>query len=119
MKTSAQHSKAQGDDSSSTEVSAVFCRDIASILVSLELCKLSFSIKYYEMYFPHLGLELLKSTCGEHAGVRVCGGETHVLLDASARPFGHPLDGQVSGLLHCPPACAALVVNSLHSAVQG
>lgn len=60
----------------------------------------------------------LKHTCSEHARVRVSGGETHVLLDASAGPFGHPLDGQVLGLLHYPPPRAALVVNGLHSAVQ-
>lgn len=58
-----------------------------------------------------------KHTCGEHARVGVSRGETHVLLDASAGAFGHPLDRQVLRLLQYPPPFA-LVMNSLHSAVQ-
>lgn len=65
-----------------------------------------------------LPVSFLKRTCGEHARVGVSRGETHVLLDASTRAFGHPLDGQVLGLLHYPPPGAALIMNSLHSAVQ-
>lgn len=68
--------------------------------------------------FPSSILTSPRRTCGEHAGVGVSGGETHVLLDASAGAFGHPLDGQVLGLLQCPPPRAALVVNGLHGAVQ-
>lgn len=63
-------------------------------------------------------LTRLKCTCGEHARVGVGWGETHVLLDASAGPLGRPLDRQVLGRLHYPLPRAAVVVNSLHSAVQ-
>lgn len=58
-------------------------------------------------------------TCGEHARVGVGRGETHVLLDASARTLGRPLDGQLLGLLQRTPPGAALVVHGLHCTVEG
>lgn len=58
-------------------------------------------------------------TCGEHARVGVCGRETHVLLDATAGPFGRPLDGEVLRLLGYPPLWEAMVIDGLHSTVQG
>lgn len=60
----------------------------------------------------------LRHTCGEHARVGVSWRETHVLLDASARTFGHPLDRQFLGLLQYPPPGAALVMHSLHCTVK-
>lgn len=61
----------------------------------------------------------LRRTCGEHARVGVSRGQTHVLLDASAGAFGHPLDRQVLWLLqYPPPRTALLVMNGIHGAVQ-
>lgn len=58
-------------------------------------------------------------TCGKHARVGVSGRKTHVLLNATARPFGRPLDGKVLGLLGYRPLREAVVINGLHSTVQG
>lgn len=59
-----------------------------------------------------------KQTCGEHAGVGVRRGETHVLLDASAGALGRPLDRQVPWRRGRPLSRAALVVHGLRGAVQ-
>lgn len=96
---------------------------VSSWVQSLAVLIVHFSIlsNFYsdQIYLQHLTNNIhWKHTCGEHARVGVSRRETHVLLDASAGAFGHPLDRQVLGLLQCPPPCAALIMDSLHSAVQ-
>ena len=58
-------------------------------------------------------------TCSEHAGVGVRGGQTHVLLQAAARPLHGALQGQRLGLGGGGPHGAALLVHRPHRAVQG
>lgn len=66
---------------------------------------------------PVVVVWLHTDTCSEHARVRVCGGETQVLLDATAWAFGDFLEGKILWLLYHLPASAALLIHSLHSAV--
>lgn len=104
---------------------ACFCFGWPSVLLSPITCSMHLYVSSTmsnvcpdQIYLQYLTPNVpWKHTCGEHARVGVSRGETHVLLDASAGAFGHPLDRQVLRLLQYPPPFA-LVMNSLHSAVQ-
>lgn len=50
-------------------------------------------------------------TCSEHARVRVCGGETQVLLDATAWAFADFLEGKILWLLYHLPAVDTIIIN--------